>query len=45
MRAQTVLVIAAVLSAALFAYEVRVIAPLAWHSGDQQIVLNTNASP
>jgi hypothetical protein len=43
MRAKTVLVIVAVLSAAALAYEVRVIAPLAWHSGDQTVVMTVNS--
>ncbi len=39
MRAQTILLIVAVLSAGTLAYEVRVIAPLAWHSGHQAVVM------
>jgi hypothetical protein len=39
MRAHTILLIVAVLSAGALAYEVRVIAPLAWHSGDQTVVM------
>jgi hypothetical protein len=42
MRAQTILVIVAVLSAATFAYEARRIALFAWHSGDRAIVMNVN---
>jgi hypothetical protein len=44
MRAQTILVIVAVLSATAFAYEVQRIALFAWHSGDRAIVMNVNTS-
>ena len=39
MRAQTILLIVAVLSAGTLAYEVRMIEPLAWHWGDQAVVM------
>src|SRR5262249_28164085 len=39
MRVYTILLIVAVLSAGTLAYEVRTIAPLAWHSGDEAVVM------